>query len=83
MERIALSATPFSWCTWGGHVDVCTPSEARRSVNSRDKNSPALSLCSVPTMRVGDGRPAFSSVLKAAMNFSRVRVQEKELCQPV
>eukprot|EP00965_Chrysotila_dentata_P258449 6213222-Pleurochrysis_carterae.AAC.1 len=31
MERIALSATPFSWCTCGGHVEVCTPSDARRS----------------------------------------------------
>eukprot|EP00965_Chrysotila_dentata_P176753 5837741-Pleurochrysis_carterae.AAC.1 len=52
MDRIALSATPFSWRTCGGQVDVCTPSDARRSVNSRDRNSPASSLCRVPTMRV-------------------------------
>eukprot|EP00965_Chrysotila_dentata_P008416 274348-Pleurochrysis_carterae.AAC.1 len=52
MERIALSATPFNWCTCGGQMEVCTPSNARSSVNSRDRNLPALSLWSVPTMRV-------------------------------
>eukprot|EP00965_Chrysotila_dentata_P045103 1498652-Pleurochrysis_carterae.AAC.1 len=69
IDQIALSATPFSWCTCGGQVEVCTPSDARSSVNSRDRNSPALSLWRVPTIRVGDGRPAFSSALKAAMNL--------------
>eukprot|EP00965_Chrysotila_dentata_P114978 3800493-Pleurochrysis_carterae.AAC.1 len=69
IERIALSATPFNWCTCGGQVDVCTPSTARRSVNSRDKNSPALSLWSVPTMRAGDECPALRSALKEAMNL--------------
>eukprot|EP00965_Chrysotila_dentata_P234294 6200084-Pleurochrysis_carterae.AAC.1 len=46
MEQIARSATPFNWCTCGGQVEVCTPSDAS------DRNSPALSLWSVPTIRV-------------------------------
>eukprot|EP00965_Chrysotila_dentata_P015535 513930-Pleurochrysis_carterae.AAC.1 len=44
MERMARSATPLSWWTCGGQVVLCTPASARNSVNSRDKNSPALSL---------------------------------------
>eukprot|EP00965_Chrysotila_dentata_P005987 196322-Pleurochrysis_carterae.AAC.1 len=54
MDLMALSATPFSWWTCGGQVVACTPSRARRSVNSRERNSPALSLCIVPTMREVD-----------------------------
>eukprot|EP00965_Chrysotila_dentata_P048490 1608629-Pleurochrysis_carterae.AAC.1 len=48
MDRMARSATPLSWWTCGGQVELCTPRSARNSVNSGDKNSPALSLCSVP-----------------------------------
>eukprot|EP00965_Chrysotila_dentata_P097268 3215023-Pleurochrysis_carterae.AAC.4 len=55
MERVARSATPLSWCTCGGQVVLCTPNSARNSVNSRDRNSPALSLCSNPTTRWGLG----------------------------
>eukprot|EP00965_Chrysotila_dentata_P158146 5224821-Pleurochrysis_carterae.AAC.1 len=29
----------------GGQVVLCTPRDARKSTNSFDKNSPALSLC--------------------------------------
>eukprot|EP00965_Chrysotila_dentata_P138029 4565805-Pleurochrysis_carterae.AAC.1 len=49
---MARSATPFNWWTWGGQVEECLPRSERRSVNSRERNSPALSLCKVPTMRV-------------------------------
>eukprot|EP00965_Chrysotila_dentata_P115573 3819488-Pleurochrysis_carterae.AAC.4 len=44
MERLAHSATPLSWCTSGGQVVLCTPASARNSVNSRERNSPALLL---------------------------------------
>eukprot|EP00965_Chrysotila_dentata_P252362 6210641-Pleurochrysis_carterae.AAC.1 len=54
---MARSATPFNWWTRGGQVEECIPRSERRSVNSRERNSPALSLCKVPTMRVG--RAAF------------------------
>eukprot|EP00965_Chrysotila_dentata_P092337 3047615-Pleurochrysis_carterae.AAC.1 len=53
MDRIARSATPFNWWTCGGQVEVCTPFSDRNSVNSRERNSPALSLWRVPTMRAG------------------------------
>eukprot|EP00965_Chrysotila_dentata_P226362 6195363-Pleurochrysis_carterae.AAC.5 len=44
IERIARSATPLSWCTCGGQVEVCTWLVARKSVTSFERNSPALSL---------------------------------------
>eukprot|EP00965_Chrysotila_dentata_P093173 3077408-Pleurochrysis_carterae.AAC.1 len=44
MERMARSATPLSWWVCDGHVVLCTPASARKSVNSRDRYSPALSL---------------------------------------
>eukprot|EP00965_Chrysotila_dentata_P194205 6176225-Pleurochrysis_carterae.AAC.5 len=37
----------------GGQVEVHTPLAARNLVNSLNKNSPALSLCRVPTARLG------------------------------
>eukprot|EP00965_Chrysotila_dentata_P132024 4364597-Pleurochrysis_carterae.AAC.1 len=46
--RMALSATPFSWCTCGGHVVALTPFELRNEAKSADRNSPALSLWNVP-----------------------------------
>eukprot|EP00965_Chrysotila_dentata_P115115 3805936-Pleurochrysis_carterae.AAC.2 len=49
MLRIARSATPFSWCTCGGHVVAFTPLALRKAANSADRNSPALSLWNVPT----------------------------------
>eukprot|EP00965_Chrysotila_dentata_P090001 2970224-Pleurochrysis_carterae.AAC.2 len=36
------------------------PSSARNSVNCFERNSPALSQCSVPTTRVGVARPSLS-----------------------
>eukprot|EP00965_Chrysotila_dentata_P002248 73669-Pleurochrysis_carterae.AAC.1 len=34
IERMASSATPFSWCTCGGQVELWTWFDARKSVNS-------------------------------------------------
>eukprot|EP00965_Chrysotila_dentata_P147809 4878939-Pleurochrysis_carterae.AAC.2 len=53
MDRIARSATPLSWWTCGGQVVLCTPRDARKSLNSFDRNSPALSLCKVPMTCAG------------------------------
>eukprot|EP00965_Chrysotila_dentata_P118503 3917773-Pleurochrysis_carterae.AAC.1 len=66
MLRIARSATPFSWWTCGGHVAACTPSSASSSVNCFERNSPALSLWSVSTTRVGVSRPSLRRAVKPA-----------------
>eukprot|EP00965_Chrysotila_dentata_P055480 1840636-Pleurochrysis_carterae.AAC.1 len=66
MLRIARSATPFSWWTCGGHVAAWMPSSARNSVNCFERNLPALSLWSVPTIRVGVSRPLLSRAVKPA-----------------
>eukprot|EP00965_Chrysotila_dentata_P033887 1128341-Pleurochrysis_carterae.AAC.1 len=66
MLRIARSATPFNWWTCGGHVVACMPSSARNSVNCLERNSPALSLWSVPTTRVGVSRPSLSRAVNPA-----------------
>eukprot|EP00965_Chrysotila_dentata_P205722 6183127-Pleurochrysis_carterae.AAC.1 len=52
MERIARSATPLNWCTYGGQVVLLTPWAARNSVNSCERNSPALSECREPITSV-------------------------------
>eukprot|EP00965_Chrysotila_dentata_P149212 4927943-Pleurochrysis_carterae.AAC.1 len=66
MLRIARSATPLSWWTCGGQVVACTPSSESSSVNCFERNSPALSLWSVPTTRVGVSRPSFKSAVNPA-----------------
>eukprot|EP00965_Chrysotila_dentata_P037855 1258779-Pleurochrysis_carterae.AAC.1 len=53
----------------GGQVEVWTPRSDKNSVNSLDGNSPALSLCRVPTMRVGRGEFLLAKAVKAAMNL--------------
>eukprot|EP00965_Chrysotila_dentata_P041160 1365861-Pleurochrysis_carterae.AAC.1 len=65
--RMARSATPFNWCTWGGHVVEFIPRVWRNAANSEDKNSPALSLCSVPT----SFEPRVELRFKAAVNSAR------------
>eukprot|EP00965_Chrysotila_dentata_P015220 503216-Pleurochrysis_carterae.AAC.1 len=70
MLRMARSATPFNWWTCGGQAVACTPSLAKSSVNWRKRNSPALSLCRVPTTRVGVLRPS----LRSAVNPARKRL---------
>eukprot|EP00965_Chrysotila_dentata_P008985 292179-Pleurochrysis_carterae.AAC.1 len=69
MDRIARSATPFNWWTCGGQVDVCTPFSDRNSVNSRERNSPAVSLWRVPAMRAGRGEFLLARAEKDAMNL--------------
>eukprot|EP00965_Chrysotila_dentata_P029582 983472-Pleurochrysis_carterae.AAC.1 len=64
--RIARSATPFSWWTCGGQVVAWMPLSARNSVNCFERNSPALSLWSVPTTRVGVARPSLSRAVNPA-----------------
>eukprot|EP00965_Chrysotila_dentata_P108979 3600320-Pleurochrysis_carterae.AAC.2 len=44
------------------------PSSARNSVNCLDRNSPALSLWSVPTTCVGVSRPSLSRAVNPARN---------------
>eukprot|EP00965_Chrysotila_dentata_P172207 5682764-Pleurochrysis_carterae.AAC.1 len=66
MLRIARSATPLSWWTCGGQVVACTPSSETSSVNCFERNSPALSLWSVPTTRVGVSRPSFKRAVNPA-----------------
>eukprot|EP00965_Chrysotila_dentata_P230126 6197588-Pleurochrysis_carterae.AAC.4 len=66
--RIARSATPFNWCTCGGQVVEWTPLRANSSVKCRERNSPALSLCIVPTTRVGVSRPELRRAVKLARN---------------
>eukprot|EP00965_Chrysotila_dentata_P228951 6196895-Pleurochrysis_carterae.AAC.1 len=68
MLRIARSATPLSCWTCGGQVVACMPSSARNSVNCFERNSPALSLCNVPTTRVGVSRPSLSRAVNPARN---------------
>eukprot|EP00965_Chrysotila_dentata_P134941 4463260-Pleurochrysis_carterae.AAC.1 len=53
----------------GGHVDECTPCLEGKSVNSRDRNSPALSLCKVPTMRAGRWECLFARAVKEARSL--------------
>eukprot|EP00965_Chrysotila_dentata_P070008 2312332-Pleurochrysis_carterae.AAC.2 len=79
---MARSATPFSWWTCGGQVVVCTPSSARSSVNYLERNSPALSLCSVPTTRVGLSRPSLRRAVKPARNI-RMCLGASCLCRSV
>eukprot|EP00965_Chrysotila_dentata_P100102 3307425-Pleurochrysis_carterae.AAC.1 len=66
MVRIALSATPFRACTCGGDVVACTELLASRSANSRETNSPALSVWMVPTVLAGVERRELSSALNSA-----------------
>ena len=51
---------------------MSTSSDARNSLNSRERNSPALSVCSAPTTRdgaVGCRAPsAFMEAMKRRMN---------------
>eukprot|EP00965_Chrysotila_dentata_P200489 6180005-Pleurochrysis_carterae.AAC.5 len=66
---MARSATPFSWCTCGGHVVAWTPLEERKDANSVERNSPALSLWKVPTTCLAPSRRLrFSNAVKEAMN---------------
>eukprot|EP00965_Chrysotila_dentata_P169439 5594847-Pleurochrysis_carterae.AAC.3 len=66
---MARSATPFSWCTCGGHVVAWTPLAERKAANSADRNSPALSLWKVPTTCLAPSRRLrFSNAVKEAMN---------------
>ena len=44
MLRMARSATPLSECTCGGQVVCVMPAESKNSVNSRERNSPALNV---------------------------------------
>eukprot|EP00965_Chrysotila_dentata_P051056 1692599-Pleurochrysis_carterae.AAC.1 len=55
----------------GGQVEVWTwtPRSDKNSVNSLDRNSPALSLCRVPTMRVGRGEFLLAKAVNVAMNL--------------
>eukprot|EP00965_Chrysotila_dentata_P166521 5498026-Pleurochrysis_carterae.AAC.2 len=66
MVRIARSATPFRACTCGGDVVACTELSASRPVNSRETNSPALSVWMAPTARTGTERLELSSALSSA-----------------
>eukprot|EP00965_Chrysotila_dentata_P057206 1898040-Pleurochrysis_carterae.AAC.1 len=56
---------------WGGHVDKCMPRSDKKSVNSRDRNSPALPVWTGPTMRVGRAAFLLARAVKEAMNFRR------------
>ena len=69
MERMARSATPFSWCTCGGQVVWWMSSSSMSSENSRDRNSPALSVCSAPTTDMACVFPMLPNALKAARNL--------------
>ena len=62
--RMDRSATPFSACTYGGQVVCAMRDSSRNSVNSRDRNSPALSVCKAPTAYLG------SSLLREMSAFS-------------
>ena len=66
IERIARSATPLSECTCGGHVVRSMVSLSRYSVNSFERNSPALSICSWPTTLIGSARPTLTSAFSFA-----------------
>eukprot|EP00965_Chrysotila_dentata_P163155 5388207-Pleurochrysis_carterae.AAC.2 len=66
---MARSATPFNWWTCGGQVDECIPRSDKKSVNSLERNSPALSLCMVPTIRMGRSAFLFARAVKEAMNL--------------
>ena len=52
IERMARSATPtlFSWWTCGGHVVWWMPLSVSIFRNSRERNSPALSHLTLPTI---------------------------------
>eukprot|EP00965_Chrysotila_dentata_P118568 3920137-Pleurochrysis_carterae.AAC.1 len=69
MDRIARSATPLSSCTCGGQVVVCTPVLVKKSAKRVERNSPALSECSVPMSRRGAGWFWLSSAAKEARNL--------------
>ena len=47
------SATPFSACTYGGQVVCLMSDSSKNSLNSRERNSPALSVCKDPTAYLG------------------------------
>eukprot|EP00965_Chrysotila_dentata_P132757 4389549-Pleurochrysis_carterae.AAC.1 len=66
--RMARSATPLRACTCGGDVVAWMELSASRSVNSREINSPALSVCMVPTVRAGASRRVLSRALNSARN---------------
>eukprot|EP00965_Chrysotila_dentata_P078799 2598531-Pleurochrysis_carterae.AAC.2 len=70
--RMARSATPLSAWMCGGEVVACTELSARSSVKSRDTNSPASSVCIVPTIRVGELR----RVLRSALNLQMKRLTQ-------
>ena len=44
----------------------CNTSSSRNYLNSRDKNSPALSVCSEPTTFTGEACPRLRWALRAA-----------------
>ena len=67
IERTARSATPFSWCTCGGQVVWLIPSEARRSLNSCERNSAALSQCTAPRTMEGLLARELTTDLRVAM----------------
>ena len=67
MELIARSATPLSACTCGGQVVCATSSVSSSSVNLRERNSPALSVWSEPTMRTGAGDLLLACAFMEAM----------------
>eukprot|EP00965_Chrysotila_dentata_P144369 4769176-Pleurochrysis_carterae.AAC.1 len=66
--RMARSATPLSACTCGGEVVAWTKPLASSSVNSREMNSPALSVWIVPMILAGVSRRVLSSALNSARN---------------
>eukprot|EP00965_Chrysotila_dentata_P151737 5014733-Pleurochrysis_carterae.AAC.2 len=57
MLCIALTATPFRWCSCGGQVVALTPFALRKDAKSAARNSPALSLWNVPITRVAPSFP--------------------------
>ena len=49
------------------------------SVNSRDRNSPALSIWSCPTMRTGSDLPTLDNAFNLATK-ERIRFSASDLC---
>ena len=71
-ERMARSAMPFSSCTWGGQVDWATLSASSRSLYSRDRNSPALSVWIAATLKASSAPKRLAS--KELKLLTNVRV---------
>eukprot|EP00965_Chrysotila_dentata_P099232 3281336-Pleurochrysis_carterae.AAC.1 len=61
----------------GGQVEVWTPRSDKNSVNSLDRNSPALSLCRVPMMRVGRGEFLLAKADKCVLETAVQRAHER------